>query len=82
MNDDDMSGLPPSHVDKIRKMLAFLQDMGREDELRTIPGWRPHRLAGARRGTWSLSVTRNWRITFRVDRTTNAITQLDFEDYH
>lgn len=82
MNDDDTSGLPPSHIDKIRKMLAFLQDMGREDELHAVPGWRPHRLTGERRGTWSLFVTRNWRITFRIDRTAGTITDLDFEDYH
>lgn len=82
MNNDDASDLPPAHIDKIRNMLAFLQDMAREDELRTVPGWRPHRLTGERRGTWSLRVTRNWRITFRVDRTTGAITDLDFEDYH
>lgn len=82
MNDDDTSELLPSHVGKIRNMLAFLQDMEREDELRAVPGWRPHRLAGERRGTWSLHVTRNWRITFRVDRMAGAITELDFEDYH
>ena len=39
-------------------------------------------LAGDRRGTWSLTVTRNWRLTFRIDRTTNEIVDLDYEDYH
>ena len=28
------------------------------------PGWRVHRLSGARRNEWSVSVSGNWRITF------------------
>ncbi len=82
MENDDASGLTTQHVDKIRKILAFLQDMGREDELRTFPSWRPHQLGGDRRGTWSLFVSRNWRITFRIDQTKTAIVDLDYEDYH
>jgi proteic killer suppression protein len=66
----------------IRKIVAFLQDMERDNELRTIPGWKAHRLTGDRKGTWSLFVTRNWRITFRVDRAENEIVELDYEDYH
>ena len=31
MDDDNASGLPARQVDKIRKILAFLQDMERED---------------------------------------------------
>ena len=33
---DDKSGLDPATVDKLRKMISFLQDMTNEDELRTI----------------------------------------------
>jgi toxin HigB-1 len=79
---DDPSGLPPASVEKIRNMVSFLQDMGSEEELRTIPVWRAHRLTGDRRGTWSLAVSRNWRLTFRIDEAARAIEALDFEDYH
>ena len=51
-------------------------------ELRNIPHWRAHQLSGGRKGTWSLSVTRNWRLTFSVDQTDDEIIDLDFEDYH
>ena len=81
MEDDDVSGLPAQHIDKIRKMLAFLQDMAGEDELYVVPAWRPHLLRGNRQETWTLSVTRNWRITFRVDRTEGDPVGLDYEDY-
>ena len=61
---------------------AFLQDMEREDELRAVPSWKAHQLAGDRKGVWSLSVTRNWRITFRIDPAKAQIVDLNYEDYH
>jgi len=33
-----------------------------------------------RAGTWSISVSGNWRITFGIER--SEITNLDLEDYH
>jgi proteic killer suppression protein len=54
--------------------------MDREDELRTVTTWRAHLLTGDRKGTWSLFVTKNWRMTFRIDQ--SEIIDLDYEDYH
>jgi toxin HigB-1 len=82
VEDDDPAGLPAAAVEKLRRMLSFLQDMAGEDELRSVPGWRAHRLTGDRKGVWSLTVTRNWRLTFRIDRTDGAVVDLDLEDYH
>ena len=82
MQDDDESGLQPAVVPKVRRILSFLQDMEREDELRTVPGWKAHQLTGDRKGTWSLMVTRNWRITFRIDQDEVEIIDLDYEDYY
>jgi proteic killer suppression protein len=48
--------------------------------VRNYPGWRLHELAGDRRGTWSISVAGNWRITFEL--VDDEITNLDLEDYH
>ena len=79
---DDRSGLPAAFVEKIRNIVSFLQDMEDADELRTIPVWRAHRLGGDRRGTWALTVSRNWRITFRIDEAEGEIVDLGFEDYH
>jgi len=79
---DDASGLQPAIVPKIRRMVTFLQDMAQEDELRTVPGWKAHLLTGDRKGTWSLFVTRNWRMTFRIDQEEIEIIDLDCEDYH
>ncbi|MCC7045183.1 MAG: type II toxin-antitoxin system RelE/ParE family toxin [Alphaproteobacteria bacterium] len=78
---DDAAGLPQGSVAKIAAILSFLQDASGVDALKSVPTWRVHPLTGDRKGTWSLSVTRNWRITFRIDAD-GAVTDLDFEDYH
>jgi proteic killer suppression protein len=77
---DQSKALPPEAVDKLRKMLAFLQDMGSVDELHTLAAWKAHRLGGDRKGTWALHVTKNWRLTFRVED--NEVIEVNYEDYH
>ena len=44
--------------------------------------WYLHRFVGDRKDAWSLSVTKNWRIAFRIDRAGDEIVELDYEDYH
>ena len=82
IEDDDASGLQVAAAAKLRRMISFLQDMEREDELRTVPSWKAHRLTGDRKGTWSLFVTKNWRLTFQIDQNEIEIIDLDYEDYH
>ena len=79
---NDPSGLAPPVVEKVRNILTFLQEMEDTHELRDVPSWKVHQLSGDRKGTWSLTVTRNWRITFRIDPTEGEIFDLDYEDYH
>ena len=81
-SEDSTKGVPPDTVDKLRKMLAFLDDMQEPEELRALPSWKVHTLTGNRKGTWSLSVTRNRRLTFRVDTAEHEICDLNLEDYH
>ena len=80
--EDIAKGVPPDTVDKLRKMLAFLDDMQDPEELRLLPTWKVHTLTGDRRGTWSLSVTRNRRLTFRIDIAESEVYDLNLEDYH
>ncbi len=82
IEEDDPSGLPSATVPKIRNIVSFLQDMEQESELRTVRHWKAHEMSGDRKGTWSLLVTKNWRITFRIDRAWIEIIDLDYEDYH
>ena len=52
------------------------------EQLKAMPLWRIHPLTGSEKGKWSLTVTRNWRLTFRLGKTTREIFDLNFEDYH
>ncbi|MFN3164463.1 MAG: type II toxin-antitoxin system RelE/ParE family toxin [Pseudohongiellaceae bacterium] len=54
----------PGHAAKLRMQLAALDTAIVIEDL-DIPGYRLHRLSGDRRGTWSISVSGNWRLTFR-----------------
>ncbi len=45
-----------------------------------VPGYRLHPLKGDRSGEWSITVTGNWRITFRFEN--GDAYNVDLEDYH
>jgi proteic killer suppression protein len=47
--------------------------------LPSLPQWC---FTGDRKGTWSLSVTRNRRLTFRIDTAEREICDVNLEDYH
>ena len=68
-------------VARIRKMLAFIDAAGSFDELAVPPNYGLHELTGERAGTWSMTVTRNWRLTFRLNEG-GALIDMDLEDYH
>lgn len=82
VEEDDASGVQAAVADKLRRMISFIQDMEQEDELRTVPSWKAHKLTGSRKGAWSLFVTKNWRLTFQIDKDEIEIIDLDYEDYH
>lgn len=74
-------GLPGNLPDRLRKMLAYIVAVDSVEELKIPPNYGAHELTGNRAGTWSLTVTKNWRMTFRVNAEGN-IEDLDLEDYH
>ena len=45
-----------------------------------IPGWNLHELKGNRKGTWSVAVRQNWKITFRFMN--GEVYDVNLEDYH
>ena len=45
-----------------------------------VPGWRLHALTGDLRGHYSVKVSANWRITFRLENGNAEI--VDYQDYH
>jgi proteic killer suppression protein len=79
---DDARALPPAVVERVRNIVTFLQEMDDVEEIRAIPSWKAHQLSGDRKGTCSLTITRNWRITFKIDHAEKEIVDLNYEDYH
>jgi proteic killer suppression protein len=80
IEENDTRGIRTDLVDRVRKILAVLIVAENMDQVQGPPGWRIHQLSGDRRGTWSISVSGNWRVTFDVDE--NEIYHLNLEDYH
>jgi toxin HigB-1 len=69
----------PAHVDKLRDILAML-DRSRSAQDMNIPGWRLHALKGALHGHYAVSVSGNWRVTFRFED--GDAFDVDYLDYH
>jgi toxin HigB-1 len=78
--EDSTKGVPS--VDKLQKMFVYLDNIEDPEELRALTAWKVHKLTGDRKGTWSLSVTRNRRLTFRIDTAEREICDVNLEDYH
>ena len=74
-------GLDANVAGRLLRMIAYLAAIEAIEELRVPPNWGAHELTGDRAGTWSLTVTKNWRMTFRVTED-GAVADLDLEDYH
>lgn len=74
-------GLPSGSVDRLRRMLLYIVAIETAEELRVPPNFGAHKLTGDRKGERSLTVTKNWRLTFRINDA-GAVTDMDLEDYH
>ena len=73
------SGVAPTLVNRLSIVLDYL-DAAETPYDMNVSGLRLHELKGSRKGTWSVTVSRNWRLTFRF-RDGDAY-DVDLEDYH
>lgn len=80
IEDDDARGIRSDPVSRVRRILTALQTVQDIERLNGPPGWRIHQLTGDRAGTWSISASGNWRVTFDPEH--GAIRNLDLEDDH
>jgi toxin HigB-1 len=80
IEDDDGRELHADLVQRLRNILAVLISANGMNGVIGPPGWRIHQLKGDRSGTWTISVSGNWRLTFDVRR--GEICNLNLEDYH
>ncbi|WP_022949773.1 type II toxin-antitoxin system RelE/ParE family toxin [Methylohalobius crimeensis] len=72
-------GIQAAHAKKLGMILAML-DAAKEPQDLNQSGLRLHSLKGALKGYWSVSVSGNWRVTFRFAGT--DVEMIDYQDYH
>ena len=72
-------GIQAIHVKRLRLILTNL-DQAESPKDMDLPGSRLHELKGSRNNIWSVSVSGNWRVTFRfIGRDAEIV---NYEDYH
>ena len=73
------SGIQGQHAGRLRLILGRLSAATAPRDM-ALAGLDLHPLKGTRKGTWAVSVSGNWRVTFRfVGKDADAV---DYEDYH
>ena len=72
-------GIQAAHGAKLEMILVMLDAAAKPQEL-NLPALRLHPLKGDLKGHWSVSVSGNWRVTFRF---VGADVELvNYQDYH
>ncbi|NNE58580.1 MAG: Killer protein [Hellea sp.] len=73
------TGIQAKHAGRLRLQLAAL-DTAQSIEDMDVPGFKLHALKGNLKGRWSVSVSGNWRLTFKFEDGNAYL--IDYEDYH
>ena len=74
------AGIPTEMAKRVRIRLSYLDVAETLNDI-NLPGYRLHPMAGQRKGEWSIKVTGNWRIVFRMDAP-GEVTGVHLKDYH
>ncbi len=69
----------PEHVRKLTRILAVLDRSNTPQDV-NLPGFRLHQLTGQLAGHYAVSVSGNWRVTFRFEG--GHVLDVDYVDYH
>ena len=75
----DHRAIDASHAGRIRRMLDRLDAAVRAEDM-NVPGYKFHGKKGNRKGTYAVSVSGNWRMTFRFEA--GHAVEVNLEDYH
>jgi proteic killer suppression protein len=71
--------IPAQYSARIERILDRLDAIVAPEDM-NLPGYKFHELKGRRKAVYSVSVSGNWRITFRFDG--DNVIEVDLEDYH
>ena len=73
------AGIQAAHAKRLQLILGRLNAAANAKDM-DLPGLRLHELSGTRAGIWSVTVSGNWRVTFRFEDGDAEI--VNYEDYH
>lgn len=73
------AGINAAHASKLRLMLSLLDKSKSELDM-NVPGWGLHALTGDLKNHWSVSVSGNWRMTFKFEGDDAIL--VNYQDYH
>ena len=71
--------IAPDHVAKLARIMTVM-DRSSGPEGMDLPGFRLHRLKGRLKGHYAVTVSGNWRVTFRFE--SGHAVDIDYLDYH
>lgn len=74
-----LAKLAPVHIAKLKRVMTAL-DRSSGPEGMDIPGFQLHPLKGEMKGHYAVSVSGDWRVTFRFEE--GHATEVDYVDYH
>ena len=73
------AGIQAQHADRLELILGRLSAATTPKDM-ALPGLGLHPLKADRKGTWAVTVSGNWRVTFAfVEKDADDV---DYEDYH
>ena len=75
----DHRGIPAEFARRILRMLDRLDQCARPEDM-DLPGYEFHELKGERKGTYAVSISGNWRLTFCFGG--EDAVDVNLEDYH
>lgn len=73
------AGIQAVHARRLGIILTYLNEAEKIEDM-GLPGFKLHPLKGSKKGLWAVSVSGNWRITFRFEQGDAYI--VDYVDYH
>lgn len=76
---DERAGINPNWHEQVEDILILLESAKNPEALRQ-PGLNLHKLKGDLKGHYGVTVTGNWRITFRFED--ENVCDVDLTDYH
>ena len=73
------AGIQAVHAARLSRQLALLNQAQSPRDM-NLPGWKLHSLSGLLEGHWAVTISGNWRLTFRFEDGDAIL--VDYQDHH